>query len=88
VDLYIIFEDVCDSIDKNEHRAEKKMVSQGFIGKADLDRLTQTANYYRHAHTRNTLPPNPPSIDEARALTHRMLDRWLEWKLSEAGVTS
>ena len=55
---------------------------RGYASRAELERLFQTANYYRHGKG-ESLPPVPVPIVQARGMVRQFVSRWLEGR---AGV--
>jgi hypothetical protein len=64
-------------------RGRKAVDGKGWLPKGSFANLMRTANHFRHSDrgrlsARYPLPPNPPSIDEARSSMRTVLRRWIE----------
>jgi hypothetical protein len=67
-DLYVLLEII---------GGKRVLQGRGYASRSDLNRLFQTANYYRHG-TGVSLPPVPVSIVQARGMVRGFVSRWLE----------
>lgn len=62
---------------------KRVLQERGYASRSELNRLFQTANYYRHGKA-HSLPPVPVSIVQARGMVRLFVSRWLEGRAGAA----